>query len=170
MFPKGQEWKCVKIDGRAVYLSYGGRETRRLAQEHGPQVLMQPDTCFLMREHELSLLHVGKSWTEGSSWPFMAKSSQAGAVVIPFELGEDQRLPDLVLIVPYGYLTTDNLQTWQDLLDIHHGHHGLRCMLEFMNSTHFWVKRMKLDFLMAMVHFTMIKDIPLDVSLTADKH
>ena len=60
MFPKGQEWKCVKIDGRAVYLSYGGRETRRLAQEHGPQVLMQPDTCFLMRGRKLSLLHVGK--------------------------------------------------------------------------------------------------------------
>jgi hypothetical protein len=163
MFPKGQEWKCLKIEGRAVFLSYGGRETQRLAQEHGPLVFMQPDTCFLMREHELSLLHVGKSWTEGSSWPFMAKSSQAGAVVIPFELDEDQRLPELVRIVPYGFLTTD-------LLDIHHGQHGLRCMLKFVNSTHFWVKRMKVACMIAMVNFNMVNDIPLVVTLTADQH
>ena len=170
MFPKGQEWKCVEIDGKDVYLSYGGSQTRRIAQEHGPQVLMQPDTCFLMREHELSLLHVGKSWTEGSSWPFMAKSTKAGAVVIPFELGDDCSLPDLVLIIPAGYLTTDILQTWQDLLDSHHGHHGLRCMLEFDNSTHFWVKAMKVDCLIAMVQFTMNLDIPMIVTLTAVNH
>ena len=42
-FPQGQEWRCVSIDGRDVYLSYGGR----LSQEHGPQVLMQPDRSNL---------------------------------------------------------------------------------------------------------------------------
>ena len=45
-FPQGQEWRCVSIDGRDVYLSYGGRETLRLSQEHG-QVLMQPDRSNL---------------------------------------------------------------------------------------------------------------------------
>jgi hypothetical protein len=72
-----------------------------------------------MRSNEPSRLHIGKSWTEGSSWLFIAKSSQAGAVVITFELDEDQMLPDLVPIVPYGFLTTDKLQTWHELLDIH---------------------------------------------------
>ena len=136
MFPNGQEWKFLMINGRSVYLRYGGRATRRLSQEHSPHVIMQPDTGFLMK-HKLSILHVGKSWTRGSYWPFIAKSSQAEAVVIPFEFGEDQRLPDLVIIVSYGYLTTDNLQKWQDLLDIHDGHHGLQCMLVFKNSLTF---------------------------------
>ena len=63
MIPSGQVWRCVVINGRPVYLSYGGRETRRIAQQHGTQVMMQPDTCYLMREQELVILHVGSSWT-----------------------------------------------------------------------------------------------------------
>jgi hypothetical protein len=170
MFPQGQEWRCVRIDGRVVYLSYGGRETRRLSQEHGPQVLMQPDLCFQMGKQEQSLLHVGLSWSEGPAWPFIAKSSKAGAVVIPFDQDEDYRLQDLVLIIPYGYLPSEKLQSWQNLLDRHHGQHGLRCMLNFVDSTHFWVKRMRAACLIAMVNFTIMNDIPLVVTLTAAQH
>ena len=170
MFPKGQEWRCVRIDGRDVFLSYGGRETRRLSQEHGPQVLMQPDLCFHMRKQERSLLHVGLSWSDGPTWPFIAKSSKAGAVVIPFDQDEDYRFPDLVLIIPYGYLPSEKLQSWQNLLDRHHGQHGLRCMLSFVDSTHFWVKRMRAACLIAMVNFTLMHDIPLVVTLTAAQH
>ena len=121
MIPSGQVWRCVMINGRPIYLSYGGRETRRIAQQHGTQVLMQPDTCYLMREQELVILHVGRSWTSDSAWQFLAKSTRADAVVVPFDIGDDQKLPDLVIIIPIGYLPTETLQEWQRLLDIHHG-------------------------------------------------
>ena len=169
MFPTDQEWKCVKIDDRAVYLSYGGRETRRIAQQHGTQVLMQPDTCFLMREQELGILHVGSSWTRGAAWPFLAKSTRADAVVVPFDIGDNQKLPDLVWIIPIGYLPTETLQEWQRLLDIQHGT-GLRCMLEFGNSTHFWFKSMSVDCMIAVVLHAMDRNIPMVVTLTADQH
>ena len=110
MFPSGQVWRCVVINGRPIYLSYGGRETHRIAQQHGTQVMMQPDTCYLMREQELAILHAGRSRTRGSAWPFLAKSTRAYAVVVPFDIGDDQKLPDLVWIIPIGYLTTDDLQ------------------------------------------------------------
>jgi hypothetical protein len=170
MFPKGQEWRCVRIAGRDVYLSYGGQETRRLSQEHGPQHLMQPDICFLMGYQEQRLLHVGLSWSEGPEWPFITKSSKCDAVVIPFDQDEDNKLQDLVLIIPYGYLTSERLESWQNLLYQHHGRRGLRCMLNFGNSTHFWVKKMRATCLIALVTFTISNNIPLVVTLTAAQH
>ena len=155
--------------GKPVYLSYGGRETRRIAQHHGTQVLMQLDICFLMREQELGLLHVVSSWTIGAAWPFLAKSTRADAVVVPFDFGDDQKFPDLVLIIPLGYLPTDDLQELQRLLDINHGS-GLRCMLEFHNSTHFWIQSMSLDCMLVMLSFTLARDIPMVITLTAEQH
>ena len=64
--------------------------------------------------------------------------------MMAFDIGDNLKLPDLVWIIPLGYLPTDDLQEWQRLLDIHHGS-GLRCMLEFNNSTHFWFKSMSLS-------------------------
>jgi hypothetical protein len=46
LIPRGQVWRSMMLKVKPVYLSYGGRETRRIAQEHGTQVLMQPDICF----------------------------------------------------------------------------------------------------------------------------
>ena len=119
---------------------------------------------------EQSLLHVGLSWSEGPAWPFIAKSSKCGAVVIPFDQDEDNKLQDLVLIIPYGYLPSTTLESWQNLLDQHHGRQGLRCMLNFGDSTHFWVKRMRATCLIALVSFTITNDIPLVVTLTAAQH
>ena len=110
-----------------------------------------------MREQELGLLHVG------------SKSTRADSVVVPCDIGVDQKLPDLVLIIPLGYLPTDVLQEWQSLLDIHYGS-GLRCMLEFQNSTHFWFKSMSLDCMLVMLSYTLDKNIPLVITLTADQH
>ena len=83
LIPRGQVWRSMMLKVKPVYLSYGGRETRRIAQEHGTQVLMQPDICFMMREHELGLLHMGLSWTIGAAWPFLGKSTRASAVIVP---------------------------------------------------------------------------------------
>ena len=102
MVPSGHVWRSVMLKGKPVYLSYGGRETRRIDQEHGTQVLMQPDICFLRREQELGLLHVGLSWTIGAAWPFLVKSTSVEAVVISFDFGDDLTYPDLVVIVPNG--------------------------------------------------------------------
>ena len=155
MIPSGQVWRCVILYGKPVYLSYDGRKTRRIAQEHVTQVLMQPDICFLMREQELGLLHVG------------SKSTRADAVVVPFDIGDDQKLLDLVLIIPLGYLPTD-LQELQRL-DIQH-RSGLHCMVEFQNSTHFWFKSMSLDCMLVMLSYTLDKNIPLVITLTADQN
>ena len=90
-------------------------------------------------------------------------------MVVPFDIGDDQKLPDLVLIIPLGYLPTDYLQELQRLFDIQHGS-GLHCMLEFQNSTHFWFKSMSLDYMLVMLSYTLDKNIPLVITLTADQH
>ena len=95
MVPRGQVWMSVMLMGKPVYLCYGGRETRRIAQEHGTQVLMQPDIYFMMREHEPGLLHVGLSWTIEAAWPFLAKSTRAAAVIVPFDYGDDLKYPGI---------------------------------------------------------------------------
>ena len=112
---------------------------------------------------------MGSSWTLGAAWPFLAKSTRADAVVIPFDFGDDLKLPGLVLIIPLRYLPTVDLQELQMLFDIHHGS-GLRCMLEFQNSTHFWFKSMSLDCMLVMLSYTLDKNIPLVITLTADQH
>ena len=167
MVPRGQVWRSLMLKGKPVFLSYGGMETRRIAQEHGTQVLMQPDICYMMREQELGLLHVGLSWTIGAAWPFLAKSTRAAALIVPFDFGDDLKYPDLVMIVPLGYLPNNVLQEFQWLLDTHHAS-GLRCMYEFPNSTHFYIRSMILNCMLAMMSFTLARNMPMVITLTAE--
>ena len=81
-----------------------------------------------MREQELGLLHVGLSWTIEAAWPFLAKSARAGAVIVPFDFGDDLKYPDLVMIIPLRYLPTDDLQEFQRLLELTTGQDSVPSM------------------------------------------
>ena len=108
---------------------------------------------------------MGLSWTIGAAWPFLAKSTRAAAVIVPFDFGDDLKYPDLVMIVPLGYLPTDVLQEFQRLLDTHHAS-GLRCMYEFPNSTHFYIRAMSLDCMLVLMSFTLARNMPMVITLT----
>ena len=163
MVPRGQVWRSVMLKGKPVYLSYGGRETRRIAQEHGTQVLKQPDICFLMREQELGLLHVGLSWTIGAACPFLGRCRGR-----PLWLW---RRPEVSWP---GHDNSSWISSYRWLAGVskasgtHHGS-GLRSIYEYPNTTNFWIRSMSLDCMLVMTSFTLARNMPVVITLTAEQ-
>ena len=158
----------VMINGERVTFQYWGQAVRALVAEFGIEVLKIPDYCATMRPYHRNILHVGESLVRGSNRPFATLGTMDSATVLPFEEDVSGKFPDLVFIIPHGYITGNFLPGWVDILDGITAQEGSSNFLEFQDSTHYRVRGLERNHLVIMMNYFMVKSVPCIITLTAE--
>ena len=104
LFESGPKAQLHAVNGEEVWVEYGGPHMMSLAKEFGPQVLSLPSNWFILSPRWQELLYLQQSLAEGS-WPFMEIRLGTNAVVVPFEVTDQDILEHLVMVFPVQFLT-----------------------------------------------------------------